>query len=173
MNGYPQFKTNCLRTWKGHYISFDDPCGNEYDIEDIAHALGQIPRFGGHLNSFYSVAQHCVVGSYLIEAKYAFEFLMHDATEAYLLDIPKPLKKQLPDYQRMERLFYNALAKTFGLPTPLPDAVKKVDEIMLHTEWATLIKDNDGINIPPWDHGYAKSRFLSRYHELKTHKTIE
>src|SRR4051794_15527189 len=75
-----------------------DPHSDEIHIEDIAHSLSQQCRFGGHSRSFYSVAQHSCLVSALCKANDALWGLLHDASEAYLGDIPRPLKS-LPEFE--------------------------------------------------------------------------
>lgn len=116
----------------------------DFDIEDIAHALGNVCRFGGHTLFHYSVAQHSVlVADYMIAnaGRYSLEALMHDATEAYIGDLIRPLKHDgsaLGEaYLAVEKKLEQALASQFGLTYDLfgwPDIVKHCDNVALATE---------------------------------------
>src|SRR5664279_1420110 len=97
-----------------------NPDPDALDIEEIAHALSMICRFTGHVREFYSVAQHCTIVSDLGPACYAFTGLMHDATEAYVGDVAKPLKNMLPAYSVIEERVAQAIATRFGVINPLP-----------------------------------------------------
>ena len=97
-------------TYTGKMIDIKNPSKDAIDIIDIAHALSQICRAAGHFKHFYSVAQHSV--NCLKEAqkrgyseKLALACLLHDAQEAYLCDIPTPLKLELDEYKKIENLF--------------------------------------------------------------------
>lgn len=83
------YTPGCLRTYSGVYIKVSDPKVEDFNIEDIAHALSQIPRFGGHMPEFYSVADHCVKCAIMAEAKgyNVFEALMHDMQAKHILAI--------------------------------------------------------------------------------------
>lgn len=128
-------------TFSGTRFFVADPRPEEVLIEDIAHALAIEPRFGGHLDEPYSVAQHCVLASHiaekhlgasLVEQKWA---LLHDAAEAYLKDIPRPLKRAIGDvYHQLERRVMAAITEKFELPHNMPPVVKKADEICLSIE---------------------------------------
>jgi len=88
------FTPNCIRTFTGKYVNVFEPTLEMICIEDIAHALSMQCRFGGHLPYFYSVAQHSINCSFLVDTPcLKLEVLMHDASEAYLLGIPSPIKK--------------------------------------------------------------------------------
>ena len=78
-----------------------DPNPADIDIKDIAHALSNCCRFAGHIKSFYSVAQHSVIVSELCEPENALAGLLHDASEAYLSDIARPVKytEQMEGYR--------------------------------------------------------------------------
>lgn len=93
-----------INTYYGHTIDYIKPDPNEIDIRDIAHNLSFENRFIGQTAEPYSVAQHCVLGSYIFEEmglpELAFLFLLHDAAEAYLKDIPTPLKYLLSEPYR-------------------------------------------------------------------------
>lgn len=138
-----------MQTYKGHRFYVRHPHLTKYDIEDIAHALSNICRFGGHCRRFYSVAQHSVLvadivratpGTTLIDELWA---LMHDATEAYMIDVPTPIKDELPEYRQMEDAVLEAIQLGMDLPAleggQLPACVKTADRIALITEAIQLI----------------------------------
>lgn len=166
-------------TQSGRYFNLLTPFLNEYDIEDIAHALAHLCRFGGHTYAFYSVAQHSVLCSQLVPHMDAYAALMHDAAEAFLGDVPSPLKQLLPDYRRLETEVEQAIFQRFGVPHPLPASVKYADRVMLNSEQQDLMPPHadtwplvEGLPrwpeaIEPWTPLEAKAQFLSRYWELR------
>src|SRR5271170_7300011 len=81
-----------IQTYTGGVFHILDPQQNEIYIKDIAHALAMQCRFTGHVRKFYSIAEHCVLGSHIVPKKLALQFLLHDASEAYIADINRPLK---------------------------------------------------------------------------------
>jgi 5'-deoxynucleotidase YfbR-like HD superfamily hydrolase len=117
----------------------------DFNIEDIAHALSNICRYGGHTRVFYSVAQHCVLCSLHVEPECAREALFHDASEAFMGDMVRPLKDCVPEFKRIEERTEFAIATRFGLRYPWPAAVKEVDDRMLFTERRDLI-----VHQPDW-----------------------
>lgn len=131
--------------WLNNYkkVSLDNPDGAVMDIQTIANALSHICRFAGQLNCFYSVAQHSVLVSHLVSTRWAFAGLMHDATEAFCNDLPKPIKQILPDYDVIEDKFWLALAKQYDLPIELPHEIHTADRIALITEARDLQNGND------------------------------
>lgn len=129
------YTPGCIRTVSGQYVNIADPDPETIRIEDIAHALSQLPRFGGHLPRFYSVAQHCMACAELVAPEHKLQALLHDASEAYLLDVPSPLKALLPEYQKLEARFMELIAKKFGFGWPLAEEVKGADRAMLEQEW--------------------------------------
>lgn len=162
----------------GEYFDFENPENSIITIGDIAHALSNICRFTGHVHRFYSVAEHSVLASYLVPPEDAFAALMHDAAEAVLGDVSKPLKSLLPDYRRIEDRVERAIFAKFGLPTELPASVKIADRQMLGIEQRACMMNGDdwGRNTldspsdpvicflaPP----AACGAFLSRYTELR------
>ena len=127
-----------VRTYMGRHVALPDPDPATIELEDIAHALAHICRFNGHTRRFYSVAEHCVVGARQFKSPaYAATFLMHDAAEAYLPDVPRPAKALLPDYRRLEDRVFRAIIRRFELDRH-DIIVHRMDARMLATEAAQL-----------------------------------
>lgn len=124
-------------------VSLNNPSVDDIHIEDIAHSLSLICRFGGHCNTFYSVAQHSVLVSTLVDdPELQLIALLHDATEAYIGDIITPLKKILSQYTDIEDKFHLTIGEKFGLGDDLvhlPPAVKYADVKALKTEVRDLM----------------------------------
>ena len=173
MKIFPAIQTQSLR-----YFNIVDPQPDQITIEDIAHALSHICRFAGHTNKFYSVAQHCTIMSYHVTPMYALHALLHDAAEAFLGDIPTPLKQMLPEYKIIERRVEKVILEKFGI-TYMPPEIKEFDTRMLVTEqnclmpeanrhWAFDAKPLD-ILIRPAKPAIAKHNYLTRFEELSCH----
>lgn len=162
------YTLNCIRTFQGHYINPCEPDPEMISIGDIAHALSMQPRFGGHLPVFYSVAQHCVLAAEYVAREHMLAALLHDASEAYLIDVPRPVKRQLHNYKEVEDKLMTVIAAKFGFKWPLHEEVKRADEIMLRDEWNNLMLQVDiSEPIEIWDQEQAKGWFLDLYHALK------
>lgn len=166
---------NWIQTFSGKKFHPLDPNPSDIDIEDIAHALSNLCRFGGHCRRFYSVAQHsCLVGRALREAVGDAEGawgLMHDATEAYLVDLPRPIKDQMPEYKAAENRLMAAIAMRFGLDPVDPKIVKEYDTRILRNEaevllgggenaWWRDIEPLPDVFFTPMDPQAAKREFL-------------
>ena len=113
-----------------------DPRPDDICIEDIAHALSNICRFGGHVKNFYSVAQHSLLVHKICPT---FQALMHDATEAYIGDMVRPLKVSQPDFKSAERLIWINICERFGINPIMQPEVKDADNIALFTERRDLM----------------------------------
>ena len=140
---------NWLQTFSGIQFFPLDPHPDEILIEDIAHSLSNQCRYAGHTNTFYSVAEHCYRMSFIVPKKDALWALLHDASEAYLVDLPRPLKhysKLGEIYIMLENRVMRVVAERFDLPTPCPASVHRADNIMLSTEQRDLMK----ISPKPW-----------------------
>ncbi|HMM02016.1 MULTISPECIES: phosphohydrolase [unclassified Dysgonomonas] len=157
---------NTIRTFSGKYMNVFAPTIDMICIEDIAHALSMLCRFGGHTSEFYSVAQHSILCADLVAEPYKLEALLHDAAEAYLVDLPSPIKHRMSEYKTIEDNLMKVIAKKFNLAYPFPEAIHKADKDMLKYEWDSLI---EGFNkfIIPWSHMDVKNEFLSRYNIYK------
>lgn len=118
-----------------------DPIKEDICIKDIAHSLSNQCRFSGHVKDFYSVAQHCVYVSYLSEDN--LPGLLHDASEAYLVDIPKPLKDsgEFESYKKYELNLQKMIYEKYCNITWEPPSVKMADMIMLSTEASQLLDE--------------------------------
>jgi len=163
------YTPDCIRTRSGIYMNVFDPTPKMICIEDIAHALSNQCRFAGHLPVFYSVAQHCVVMANKMHQSHKLAALLHDASEAYLLDIPSPIKKRLSNYKEIENGLMILIAEKFGFIYPLHEKVKEVDNYMLQWEWSTLMLAKDIFpDIDCWTPEEASRAFMIMYNSLQT-----
>jgi len=133
------FSEHHIRTASGLYLNILNPKPEQISLTDIAHALSNLCRFAGHTPTFYSVAQHSYLAASLVAHEHKLATLFHDATEAYLVDIPRPLKKHLPEYKPIEENLMKVIASKFGFQFPFHPEVKKADETMLKLEWDNLM----------------------------------
>lgn len=157
------YTPDCIRTFSGQYVNVFDPDPDTILIEDIAHALSRQCRFGGHLPKFYTVAQHSVLCAVSVPSEHALAALLHDAGEAYMLDIPSPIKNRLPEYKKIEDNLMQVIAKKFGFQYPLHEEVKKADKMLLEWEWDRFVLKN---NMIPWPSIVAKPNFLEEYKRI-------
>lgn len=163
----------CIRTVSGQYVNVFDPDPDTILIEDIAHALSMQCRFGGHLPVFYSVAQHSICVSNWCDQQNKFTALMHDASEAYLLDLPRPIKREMPCYKKVEDQLMEVIAKKFGFSFPFDSDVKVSDEVALKIEWDYLMIGRGAHHsgsVVPLSQRDAKTLFLSRFGELNPNR---
>lgn len=175
-----------MQTYTGQQFWPLDPRPEDFEIRDIAHALANICRFGGHSRRFYSVAQHSVLVSQLCPPSFAVHGLLHDAAEAYLGDIIRPLK-----YQAAFEMYREAEARLEGVLWQWAQlewsdlarrAVSRADNIALATEgrdimsappapWGFpggILPHGDPVTdrIEPWDPERAEVEFMARGLEL-------
>src|SRR5574340_1371987 len=156
-----------------------DPRPEDILIEDIAHSLAHTCRFNGHCRFLYTVAQHSVYVSHIVPPRLAFMGLMHDASEAYVGDMVRPLKLDMPAFRAAEGLVWQAIAQRYDLPIILPSLVDDADDAMLLTESACLqVQDEDkpkprrpgvapaDITIAFWTCEQARTAFLNRFRVL-------
>jgi uncharacterized protein len=163
------FKTNPNAILIHSGILFDvfNPKKEDIHIIDIAHALSNLCRYGGHSPKFYSVAQHAVLCSHQPGTpQEQMEFLMHDASEAYLIDLPRPIKRNIAIYVEIEEKLLEVINSHYNLTYPLSARTHEVDNLVLHYEY-----DNFYTNPNP-DFEFltpeaAKAQFIARYNELK------
>jgi hypothetical protein len=170
-----------LQTVSGRWVNPFDPDPEQLDIADITRALANTCRFGGHCRSFYSVAQHSVIVSELVEqrggdAEDAFAALMHDASEAYLGDMPHPIKHRSElgaAFKAAEDRLEDVLRERFKIKPDVPE-IKRADRALLATErrafsaedwhWPELegVEPLD-LQLTAWPPDEAAAKFADRY----------
>lgn len=176
----------------GAKFNYNKPEESDVTIDDLASATSNICRYAGHLPRFYSVAQHLVNASRIVEGicgnrndPAVFAALMHDTAEAFTNDLPTPLKWAFPVFKKLEVSIETAMGKKFGFEYPYPASVKLADTIMLIAEKIYVKGDTtvwpayeswtaesvepylQYIDLDSWQPRRAKREFLKRYWELK------
>ena len=120
-----------IETYTGRTFYLEDP---KFSIFDIAAALENTCRFGGHIHRFYSVAAHSVLVARIMEFEGLgdpLEGLLHDAPEAYIGDMPTPFKQYFPDFMKMDHALDQAMRKQFKLPEEKTPGCCTADTIAL------------------------------------------
>lgn len=129
----------CITTYTGRSFDPTRPKAEDIHIADIAHALSLICRGNGHVNHFFSVGQHCLhcAGEALARGyspRVAMACLIHDASEAYMSDVPRPFKAYLGEYRALEEKFMDVVyEKYLGSPLKAEEKalMEKIDDDML------------------------------------------
>lgn len=164
----------------GRHFTHTQPQIDQVDIDDIAHALSMQCRYGGHTSRFYSVAEHCCYVSDYCPYDIKLWGLLHDASEAYLVDIPRPVKVLLSNYAEMESKIMDCVALRYGLSKEMPKEVKLWDNRVLITEMLAIMPEPDFIvqqkypaiddlYINCWSPEQAKMEFIYRFNGLYNH----
>lgn len=161
----------------GNWFDLLDPWNSVFSIADIAHALANICRYSGQCSSFYSVAEHSLHVSNVVE-EFQLEALLHDATEAFLGDITRPLKQLLPQYKEIEASVEDAIFARFGLDKNSRAVVKAADLRVLAAEQSQVMPagtdywtaisgvEKANIRVDFLSPAVARDRFLAKYAEL-------
>ena len=175
---------NWMQTYSGGLYWPSDPRPEDVRIEDIAHHLAMLCRYTGAVRRFYSIAEHSVLVSLMVPPQHALSGLLHDATEAYLNDINRPVKRSpgMEGYRVIEARNWRVIAKAFGLPVIHPAEVEKADaEALFHEQAALMPSEPPGLDfgmglprpavvrpdlIKGWSWEEAKDVFLTRYQEI-------
>jgi 5'-deoxynucleotidase YfbR-like HD superfamily hydrolase len=167
-----------IQTYSGRRFTPTNPNPDAIVVQDIAHSLSMQCRFSGHCESFYSVAQHSVLVSYICDHNDALWGLLHDASEAYLVDVPSPLKRSghFQGYIDFEKKVQEAICRRFGLTMTEPPSVKRADKTLLATEARDLMSplrtdwtqpcEPLPFKIEPLSQQDAKNLFMKRFFEL-------
>lgn len=161
----------------GGFFDYEYPERSRYTIEDVARGLSHTSRFSGQTQRQYSVAQHSVLVSKMVPEEHALAGLLHDATEAFLCDVPKPLKNLLPGYVELEKRAEADLCKRFGVAFPFHPCVKEADIRVFVAERRDMqpcvpigdeYKDVEPYDksIIAWDSHMSYIYFMRRFDEL-------
>uniref|UniRef100_I2PWP0 HD superfamily hydrolase n=1 Tax=Desulfovibrio sp. U5L TaxID=596152 RepID=I2PWP0_9BACT len=126
-------------TFSGSLFDVLDHTTRDINIRDIAHSLSMQCRFGGHCQRYYSLAEHCVILSRLVDKRLALCALLHEAAHAYVQEMSVPLRPLLEGYQELAQRIWGTVAKRFHLPATLPEAIRKSDLRLLATEIEFLL----------------------------------
>ncbi len=164
-----------MQTYGGRQFWPLDPRPEEIHISDIAAALSKLCRYGGHCLRFYSVAEHCVHVAAAARPSLALTALLHDASEAYLSDVIRPIKSRLTNYMEIEAELERAIARRFGTICPMPAEVKHLDNGILWAEmqqnmatppqpWAKWLTDEPlDVNLQFWTPERAGAEFMAAF----------
>ena len=175
-----QKKTNWIQTYSGIKFYPLEPDLDKITIIDIAHALSLLCRYNGHCSKFYSIAQHSVIISKLCSEENALCGLLHDAAEAYISDIPRPVKHRLLGFEEIENNLLSVIFERFNVSGTITDEIKELDARICLNEGQALMKDTsdwvlakdfdpiDNLIIESVDWYIAKNMFLNRFYELAT-----
>jgi len=168
-----------MQTYTGRKFTPLNPSPADIDIVDIAHALSMTCRFGGHCKQFYSVAQHSVLMAEKAAPEDKLRALLHDAAEAYIGDLIRPVKVHNDPFCQIEDIVELAIADALGMPFPITNAAVKEldnriltderDQVMTHTPcsfddgWPNL--PPLGVTIEEWSPFVAREKFLNAFQE--------
>jgi hypothetical protein len=174
-------KDRYLSTFTGKKFHPFDPKPDQICIEDIAHGLSLLCRFAGQCPNFYSVAEHSLYVAERLPDNLKLEGLLHDASEAYLADLPRPVKTALPEYKAIELSVESVISEKFDLVFPSPYHVMAADRTLLKHEIFTFFgaqryledfgeeyQSEVSEHLFGFDPRTAESRFLILYRNLIT-----
>lgn len=150
---------------------------------DIAHSLSLLCRANGHFKQFYSVAQHSLncageAAGRGLSGKVQLACLLHDASEAYISDITRPVKRDLPEYVAIEKRLQECIWDAFGISLTSEEAaqVEAVDDAVLYAEFEQLMgvkvfeKAPEIKSTPDFsqrDFKFVEAEYKARYKELQ------
>lgn len=172
-----------ITTYTGVEFCPSRPQSDGIVIEDIAHALSMMCRGNGHIQYFYSVAQHSIncaleASARAFSPRVQLACLLHDASEAYLADITRPVKPLLPDYLRMEKQLQNLIFDKYigALSSEELTLVRQMDDEILWNEFHFLMNKTDLPRVPlkatdlfleEQEYRKIKDMFLELFWQLK------
>lgn len=170
-------KGDWMQTASGKQFWPIDPRPEDVDINDIAHALSQVCRYGGHCRTFYSVAEHSVYVARACPPELRLAGLLHDASEAYISDIVRPAKRFIEGYIAIEDRLQAAIGEAFDVSLAEFHAIKEWDNAVLLDEqaqimlpppepWTPLGVEPAGFTIACHSPAVAKAGFLNMFHKL-------
>lgn len=153
-----------IKTFTGRMICIPEIKPGDVDLRDIAHSLSNQCRFNGHTTEFYSVAQHCVILSAMADEPRKPWALLHDAAEAYIGDIIRPVRNYFyPQIDELESIVLNAVAGRFRVNRV---DVGDLDDALLQMEFCAVMRTGGRIpaydtRIPPCRPAEAEQDFLA------------
>lgn len=166
-----------MQTYTGRRFWPLDPRPGDVSLRDVAHALSQICRYNGHSSQFYSVAEHCVHVSRYCSPENRLWGLMHDAAEAYLCDLIRPVKNCISNYKDHEMRVLSAIGDFLGFSLPIPDEVIEIDNRILVNEKQALMRSDfpwecdsleplEGLKIYGYPPPSAEAVFITTYSQI-------
>lgn len=168
-----------IQTFTGRRFWPLNPKPEHVFIEDIAHQISQKVRYTGACEWLYSVGQHSILMAREAPQHMKLRALMHDASEAYLPDVARPIKDDLPGFREIENRVLNAIFRRFDIPNDPGGIVKTLDNRILVDEKMQVMKDTGlnwvqilgceplGVAIKRWEPEYTERLFLKMFYELK------
>ena len=129
-----------IQTYSGLLVDPLNMSREDINILDISHSLALSNRWTGHSRRPISIAEHCITGAINLPIAngVALSFLLHDSPEAYLSDIPKPLKRLLPQISEAETKLHDLIDIMYFVDTRSED-VHKMDYQLLEFEWDNFV----------------------------------
>lgn len=155
-----------IKTRSGAMVDLSAPQPSDIRIDDIAYSLARLIRFNGH-SPGWSVAQHSIIVSQRCPPHLALEGLLHDAAEAYVGDVTRPLKQMLGKvYRDIELRVESAIATRYGLVYPWPEEIKQADNDMCQSELNCFWSGAEPPEYQPVDAITAESMFIAAFTKL-------
>jgi hypothetical protein len=156
-----------IRTYTGRFVDVFNLKPEDIDIVDIAHSLAHQCRFAGHIHRFYSVAEHSIMVAQNLPKPHKLTGLLHDASEAYFIDMPKPIKEAIPELVEIENNIQKVIAQKYDLHFPWTKEVHDVDKFMLEYEWSNRVIADKLLSM---NTHFAKFEFLRLFNTLTNGK---
>ena len=163
----------------GGFFDYEAPERSVYTVQDIARGLSHTARFSGQTDRPYYVSQHCVLVSKMVPPEHALAALLHDGCEAFMADVPSPLKKLIPGYVELEKRAEEDMCKRFGVKFPFHPSIKEADNLIFEIERRDMqpkiyeqeqCKEHKFVSnmnrIIAWDARTSYLNYLRRFEEL-------
>ena len=165
---------NYITTYTGIHFYPTEPKSEDLDIRDIAHALSLLCRGNGHVKYFLSVGQHCIRCAREASARgygdrIALICLLHDASEAYMSDVPRPTKREIPVYTEWEEHLLAIIYEKYlgGQPTEEEAHImKQIDDDVLYYDLLELLSEPSDRPAPQMLEAFDYTSFRP-FHEVE------
>ncbi len=160
-----------IRTFMGKMVDPFNPDPDQITLVDIAHSLSNLCRWNGHTMKYYSVAEHSIFVQNMVQSREdKVAAMLHDASEAYISDVTRPVKHRLKNYFDVEYDLMIAISRKFNFQYPLSQSVKEADDYALHWEYANLVIAE---RVPTMTPREAKHAFLGIMDILTSNNAAE